>query len=351
MERVASASDILGPRVSHGGQRYITDLIRDKAALENFVADAASVGRKIYPTMLKKALEANKFANFQALSAADQFVPGFTPDSSTVSMELLGPVYEDVNGVPGLRWFGDPGKTKNGHSVVVRIRYGEVTIFAGGDLNTESEALLLGHHSGRPTPQTEEDLFEAADAAREKLSADFAKACHHGSADVSAAFLHALHPLATVISSGDDESFSHPRADTLGLIGKHSRGERPSIFSTELARSAPERIKNSRDLRRKLDECLAKLQTELSDSARKRVDKSIAEIREALGRSVATYGAINLRTDGDKAIVAQKLESARSNDKQWDIYQFERAKAGKPLEFVSKHLGRKVRDAVDEDES
>jgi hypothetical protein len=153
-----------------------------------------------------------------------------------------------------------------------------------------------------------------------------------------------------VISSGDDESFSHPRADTLGLIGKHSRGERPSIFSTELARSAPERIKNSRDLRRKLDECLAKLQTELSDSARKRVDKSIAEIREALGRSVATYGAINLRTDGDKAIVAQKLESARSNDKQWDIYQFERTKAGKPLEFVSKHLGRKVRETVDEDE-
>ena len=45
---------------------------------------------------------------------------------------------------------------------------------------------------------------------------------------------------ATVVSSGDYESHSHPRPDALGAFGKHGRGERPLIFSTELARSTRE---------------------------------------------------------------------------------------------------------------
>ena len=350
MERDAAKAEILGPRMEHDGESYITDLVCDMMALREFVQDSAKVGAKKYPTMLRKALEEGKFEKFLALSVADEFVPGFDPQHSDVVMELLGPVRENVNGTEGLRWFGDPGKTKNGHSVVVRIRYGQVTIFAGGDLNTESESLLLSHHTGAGrVPRDEEERLALAEKAREKLSADFAKACHHGSSDVSAAFLHALHPLATVISSGDAESFSHPRADTLGLIGKHSRGVRPCIFSTELARSAPERIKNSRDLRSQLDECIAALQTGLSEAERKQVTEKIAEISKALERSVATYGAINLRTDGNRAIVAQRLEAPREKDKQWDIYRFERDGDGKPLQLVSKTLGKKLRRARDED--
>jgi hypothetical protein len=31
--------------------------------------------------------------------------------------------------------FGDDGKTKNGHSVVLRLKYREIRILMGGDLN------------------------------------------------------------------------------------------------------------------------------------------------------------------------------------------------------------------------
>ena len=339
MERkTASDSDILGARVPHNGAKFITSLVTDLGSLDTFLSVQANFKGKKYPTMLKAARDAGKFANFQMLSVEDGFVPGFAPGQSDVVLELLGPVPEDVGGVKGLRWFGDVGKTKNGHSVVVRVRYRGVTIFAGGDLNIPSEGLLLKHHAGAAAlPVTEADRLALVEAARPKLSADFAKACHHGSGDVSRAFLTAINPLGTVISSGDDEAFSHPRADTLGTIGKCSRGERPGIFCTELARSAPERIKHPRLLQAELDALVASLKTKLTPAAEKKVNASIANLKKNLERSVAVFGAINLRTDGTRAVVAQKIEKPRNPRTAWDIYKFDRETDAGELTFISKH--------------
>lgn len=339
MERAAAKdAEILGKPEPHAGEKYITDLVPDLASLNNFLAVPANFKGKKYPEMLKKALDASKFANFKMLSVEDKFVPGFAPSDGEVTMELLGPVPETVSGARALRWFGDVGKTKNGHSVVVRVRYGDVTIFAGGDLNVPSESLLLAHHGGvAAVPSTEAERLALVATARSTLSADFAKACHHGSADVSRAFLTAISPVATVISSGDDEPYSHPRADTLGMIGKHSRSSRPAIFCTELARSAPERIKRPKELRAELDKVVASLQTNLSAAARKKVDACIEKLKKHLERSIATYGAINLRTDGHRAVVAQKIEKPRDMKTEWDVYRFEKDAATSELALISKH--------------
>jgi hypothetical protein len=40
-------------------------------------------------------------------------------------------------------------------------------------------------------------------------------------------------------------------------------------------------------------------------------------------RSIAIYGLINLRTDGKKAMIAQKLEKPISNAEKWDIHLLE----------------------------
>jgi len=339
MERKAARdTDILGARVRHNGVDYITSLVTDLASLTQFLSTASNFQGKKYPTMFKSALDAGKFSNFRMLSVEDRFVPGFAPGQNDVELELLGPILEDAGGTKGLRWFGDPGKTKNGHSVAVRIRYRGVTIFAGGDLNIPSENLMLKHHAGAAAlPSTEADRLRLVDAARPKLSAHFAKACHHGSGDVSPAFLAAVNPLGTIISSGDDEAFSHPRADTLGTIGKCSRGERPGIFCTELARSAPERIKHPRALQDELDKLVASLKKPMSPAQEKKVNASIASLKKSLGRSVAVFGAINLRTDGTRAVVAQKIEKPRDARTSWDIYKFDRAADAGELEFISKH--------------
>lgn len=139
----------------------------------------------------------------------------------------------------------------------------------------------------------ETQLRDAILKARKTLEVDIAKSCHHGSADFTSEFLKALNPVATVISSGDNEPHTHPRPDTLGTIGKHSRGERSLIFSTELSRSGKEFVE------------IAKL-----------------DPRKKKERVVIVYGMINVRTDGEKVIVAQKLER-KAAGRDWDIHKLE----------------------------
>ncbi len=47
-------------------------------------------------------------------------------------------------------------------------------------------------------------------------------------------FMKKMKPYTTVISSGDNESYAHPKADAIGCTGRYTRGSRPKVFSTEL---------------------------------------------------------------------------------------------------------------------
>ena len=87
--------------------------------------------------------------------------------------------------------FFDKGKTKNGHSVILMLRYGDVWLLFGGDLNKSAEVFLLKHYSGldRQWPWTAKDENEIVNAAASTFATDIAKCCHHGSCDFSDAFL------------------------------------------------------------------------------------------------------------------------------------------------------------------
>jgi hypothetical protein len=343
MERKAEDDATLGDLKVQDGVTYVDDLVGDMASLRKFVANSAKVDGKLYPSMFKSALDGGKIDAFKRLGVADGHVPGFGA-GSVVSLAVLGPVVETCGGKPALRWFGDPGKTKNGHSVVVKLTYRNVTMLLGGDLNIPSEGLLLKHHAGAARiPETEAQREALALKARAAFQSDIAKSCHHGSADFSRGFLQAVNPLATVISSGDAEPHSHPRADTLGTIGKYSRGIRPLVFSTELARSSPERIKHPSVLQAQIDALLTAARNAKSEAQEKRLRKAVDAIKKQLDRSVAVYGAINLRTDGRRVVVAQKLEATRGRNKQWDIYQMIPDDSGQ-LVFVSKHEGEAASD-------
>ena len=232
-------------------------------------------------------------------------------------MEVIGPVADKINGKDALPVFAsNKGKTKNGHSVIIKLTMGKLRLLLGGDLNTESEYNLLRHFSGTDIEalkkslkrkKTEEartkvlaEIDEAIVEARKVLEVDIAKSCHHGSADFTSEFLRALNPIVTVISSGDNEPHVHPRPDTLGTIGKHSRGERSLIFSTELARSGKEFVE--------LKNVVPSDQSEEAEKKRERV--------------VTVYGMINVRTDGERVIIAQKLEQPASG-RNWDIHKLD----------------------------
>jgi len=189
----------LGKRASVQGKSYVTELMGSMDALRNFFATSAHLGKK-YPTMLSNAHSKAKFTDFRRLDHTDRYLPGHQAGDA-LEIRVLGPCVEDVNGSPALRWFGNPGKTKNGHSVVMKFVFGNVSIFMGGDLNIESSRLLLETHTGLPgNPKSAEGEAELVAAARPVLGCDVAKACHHGSADTLLPFMQAINPVATVIS-------------------------------------------------------------------------------------------------------------------------------------------------------
>ena len=299
----------LGKEVTYKGEKYITGLCDDNDA---FLARLDQVKAGPYINMLKKS-PADKIA---LRKGSDPIY-----DNKGMKMEIMGPVAVDVDGKPGLPSFGGSDKTKNGHSVIIKLTMGHLRMLLGGDLNTVSEDYLLKYYTGTDVASlreqmndenldadtrknAENEITKAIEIARESFEVDIAKSCHHGSADFTSEFLRATNPIATIVSSGDEESYAHPRPDTLGTIGKFSRGKRSLIFSTELARSGKEflELKNI--------------------SAQKK--------RE---RVVTVYGMINVRTDGDKVIIAQKLEKPGTGT-NWDIHRLEWKEDKQAFEYI-----------------
>lgn len=314
-----AGSEPLGARVRHEDRWYLTSVCTHQAQVAAVVNDPVLRGRKKYPSLLQAALQEGRVGRFHGASTRDGHIAGFGPDDP-VTISVLGPAVANVDGADALPWFdsssSSTGKTKNGHSVVLMLTYGSVRILLGGDVNSASERYLLTHHTGLdPHQAAREDVVARGRAIFE---CDVAKACHHGSSDFTTEFLECLNPVATVISSGDDESHCHPRPDTLGAIGKASRGERPLIFSTELARSSRETIRRPDELRQSIRELAERISEAADEATRAALNTKLDKQLAAIERSVAVYGMITLRTDGTKVLMAQKLEAPRPNGQEFD---------------------------------
>lgn len=338
--------DGLGAHLEIDGRRYIDELMTDRAALDAFLSDTSRwqttsadgrPSKKLYASLLNTAATSGRVDSIQMLTTeagASTFMPGFGLENP-VRIQVLGSLLETCSdGVRRLRWFPyrahggslDRGVTKNGHSVVLRLQYGGVSVLFGGDLNSSSETFMMQQYAGlAQPPRNADERQEMIRRAGLVFGVDIAKCCHHGSADFIDEFLTGVHPAATVVSSGDQESHAHPRSDTLGAIGVHGRGSRPLIFSTELARSAresadPKARKEVRDLQAQIDGAA-------TERERAELRRKYNEVLDGiLDRFVAVYGAINLRTDGEKALLAYKLESPRAIGQtvaNWDIYRME----------------------------
>lgn len=315
------------------GVRYIHDLATSRADIRKHFADASKFGRFEFPPVMHAALNNPKINDFKMLSVhhgdkenGATFMPGFAPaDRRGYTIEVLGPVVEpDGAGKPRLRKIGSYGETKNGHSVLLRLQFGDFSILFGGDLNEPAEKFLIRHYAGVdrfPQQGTAAYRNMVAKAAR-KFRSEVMKSCHHGSEKVTDAFLEAVNPAAFVISSGDNEGHVHPRPDLLGRLGLFGRGGAPVILSTELQRSARERedAKLVASLRKNVDKLAAKASQKLTDKIKEQID-------ELAKNNVAVYGAIYVKTDGERLITAFRTETG-SEIKKWFSFEYRVLESG-----------------------
>ncbi|QJW89147.1 hypothetical protein HNV11_06950 [Spirosoma taeanense] len=246
----------LGETRKEGGKEFLKtcfNTLDDMLALqeEGFLQDEFT--RFVFA--LKNARSQQRLQAVKRLRRGD-IIPDTVVDGKPFQIQVLGPVCTDLDDFP---YFKDESHTVNGHSLVLKITFGTCTFLFGGDLNTDSEDYLLDTYKDQPGI----------------LEVDVAKSCHHGASEFTVPFMAAVNPYATVISSGDNETYSHPRADAIGCAGRYSKGERPLVFSTELARS--------------------------------------------VSKEKIIFGMINLRCNGESIYMAQMKEANTPSD-IWDSY-------------------------------
>jgi beta-lactamase superfamily II metal-dependent hydrolase len=253
------------------------------------------------------------------LSDRVEHMQGFG-EGDDVAIKVIAPVEFDVSGKTGIRKFsGGTSKNTNGNSVLLRLDYKSVRILLTGDLNTASQLSLLKDYANR------HDIFEC----------DVAKACHHGSDDVSIRFLEALKPACTIISSGDSEGHDHPRPNIIaasGLSGfrtlKNDKLITPLVFSTELARSIALGKVNQVDRLNAQNQVVEEILGDKLDRYKTRYKITMAGDRAPKSGSAkinkrriaakTTYGLINIRTDGRTVMCAALNE----REFEWNVTTF-----------------------------
>ncbi len=189
-----------------------------------------------------------------------------------------------------------------------------------GDLNKASQQYILDELKGN----------------RLELAADVAKSCHHGSDDCSYEFLETVRASASIISSGDDETHSHPRPNIVAACGvtgyrKIDNDEliTPLVFCTEIARSVrianPYEVDykgypyNNQNLDIKLvdEDKTEVLYTRIISAGLKpsKKKKTMGSIKIIDG---LVYGLVNVRTDGN-TILCATLNEGKS---KWEFKKF-----------------------------
>lgn len=317
----------LGQSTIINRKSFLTDVIDTQAKLAGLLNDPVANDGNDYLSMMDSALKKYPGNDLVEMLEYGKSIPGYSDGDLTIKVLGPVPVYDDKNRKL-LPSFGGYGPAKNGNSIVLLITYKDVRVLLSGDLNRKSQEYLAEFYltkAGVDSEELKKGYGRHINELRKIFEGDITKSNHHGSDDFLYEFLQGVNPIATIISSGDNETFTHPRPDTLGVIGKTSRSDNPLIFSTELARSATEYKYTEKAMAEILE-----LKNKLAETDDQDVkDKTAAKLEKKLAqfqRNIAVYGMITVRTDGDKIIVAQKKEKKSSG---FQIFKIQRDKKGK----------------------
>ena len=306
--------ELLGPTKMIDGQLFLVGLE------ENLLkVDDAEMNQQFQEW--KRVLaeyNSRKKVTFRRLQFGDTDAFDFA-NGGDLRFDVLGPLVVDVGGKQGLKFLGNPPKgprigheslsvegggfkgysashTINGHSIIFRLSYGGFSYLFSGDLNDEAGRFLAREHN-RGSLNLRSEVF---------------KVPHHGSADFSGAFIQAVSPIVSVVSSGDEnerKEYIHPRATLVGALGKWARVPEPLVFVTEL---------------------VAFFKTE--GWARLTDEKKATVRKDFFGFSRTAYGIVKTRTDGRRLFVY--TDSGNTQMKEAYAYQLDSSGVPQPTEVI-----------------
>jgi len=304
----AGQSEGLGPwSKTQDGRSWFTRCLDDRSSAQSACGGQGPQLRGYWRAFIEKVLGARRADGAQTpIVRLDQdagWLPGFG-QGSQVPIRVLGPLATSINGHPAvMRLASSKSQNTNGASVLLRVDCGPCRVLLTGDLNANAQRRLLDHYEGR----------------EREFASDVAKACHHGSEDISFPFLNHIKAACTVISSGDAEGHDHPRPRVVaasGLSGYATyKGDElltPLVYSTELARSVQVASTKavSAGQQRWAEAALqgVQLEYETVEPGGLRPKKGKRSARGSRLMTKLLYGLVNVRTDGRKILAATMNE-------------------------------------------
>lgn len=172
-----------------GGERWLGPTSADKNFLTQLMGDRSQVMDALKPSaapklqgdwaeFMKNVTNAKTIDGsptpIHRLSHVAEYLPGFDGNGNALAIKVLAPFETKIDNRPALNNYGSAAsKNTNGNSLLLRLDYKRSRILLTGDLNTNSQRSLLDDYAGN----------------RIEFQCDVAKACHHGSDDVSYEFL------------------------------------------------------------------------------------------------------------------------------------------------------------------
>jgi len=320
--RTAAKKRTLGAVVKSGEVNAYVELLEGRAsAMSGLQAGADPALQGEWGTFIARVTEAQRAdgspTHIERISDKSGSLSAL--NETGLTFHVLGPLETTTPAGPGLeKLSGGDAQNTNGHSVTMRLDYGSSRILLTGDLNQRAQRALLTAYAGQETV----------------FMADVAKACHHGSDDVSLEFLSRISPSATIISSGDGEGHDHPRPGIVGASGvtgyltiKDDQIQTPLVYSTEVARSVslgkPKRLSvkaedGSTDTiaGKRLTEAVLQFEETPPGALNPRTKSRPMGMTYVVAGQV--YGLVNVRTDGRTILCATMNEG----DGTWQIKQF-----------------------------
>jgi beta-lactamase superfamily II metal-dependent hydrolase len=225
--------DDLGPNDAGWFVRLLHDRADAQAAVVNGAADElAGDWRNFIKDLLRRnpAMQVTRLGVERETLEAGGPLPSLWTDAGGCDVRVLAPVSVRRDGRPALKDLGDTGQNTNGHSICLRLDYEHARILLTGDLNKASMNWLTDSYADRIGA----------------FGCDAVKACHHGSHDISYRFLEQIEAGASIISSGDNEGYAHPRPEIVAASATtgHLEIDRardklitPLVYMTEIERS------------------------------------------------------------------------------------------------------------------
>lgn len=173
------------------------------------VEGAPSIARDFRPRELWEGVPVPPHQTLQRLEAVVAHGRGITRLARTDDHVRAGPVELRVLYPPEPDW--ERQRVRNDDSIVMELRYGDVSIVLPGDIGSGVEESIAGRLSDAPVR--------------------ILKAAHHGSATSSSdAWLSATHPAAVIFSCGRENRYGHPAPVVLERVKAHGA----AVFRTDL---------------------------------------------------------------------------------------------------------------------